>query len=104
VIQRLIHCAGGDVVVEDDDKVREETLEPTEVLLFCREEAKPYVFCGELTYLAHDPDRIPVRFVWQLADFDTLQTKRPFTSLVDACNAILAPTTKRKGDSDLSSA
>ena len=27
---------------------------------------KGYVYCGKLGYQAHDPDRLPIRFVWQL--------------------------------------
>ena len=40
--------------------------------------------------MGHDPSRIPVRFVWQLADFETLKDKEPFQALVEACTAMLA--------------
>ena len=42
------------------------------VLLFCREYQKPYVYCGRLEYLGHDPTRAPLRFVWNLRDADKL--------------------------------
>ena len=28
--------------------------------------------------MGHDPSRIPIRFVWQLLDFETLKDKEPF--------------------------
>jgi hypothetical protein len=36
------------------------------VLLFARNLNKGYVYCGRLGYNGHDPDRIPVRFVWEV--------------------------------------
>ena len=85
VIQRLINCAGGEVV--DDDGVAEE-VEPTPVLLLCRCEGQGYVYCGELEYQGHEPDRIPIRFVWRLKEFKTLQAKKPFQELTRACAAM----------------
>ena len=86
VIQRLINCAGGHLQTDDGDT---EYIDETPVFLFCREEGRPYVFCGSLSYLAHDPTRLPVRFLWHLDDFQHLQHKPNFTSLLTACNAIL---------------
>lgn len=83
VIQRLINCAGGyldDVLVD-----------PTPVLLFCRQLGRGFVYCGRLEYLGHDPDRIPIRFVWRLADFDELEKCDPFIDLVQACDDIMQP-------------
>ncbi|KAJ8607607.1 hypothetical protein CTAYLR_005761 [Chrysophaeum taylorii] len=84
VIQRLINHAGGDL----DGEVYEET----PVHLFCREEGKGFVYCGRLTYLGHDPHRIPIRFVWRLDDFDTLQRMPPFSGLLEAAAALLPVT------------
>ena len=50
------------------------------VLLFCREEGQGYVYCGELAYLGHDPARIPIRFVWQLTDYEQLKDALKRTS------------------------
>ena len=59
VVQRLINCAGGK---NADGK----TVKATPVLLFARNLKKGYVYCGRLGYNGHDPDRIPVRFVWEV--------------------------------------
>ena len=77
----------GGEVVDDDGRVEE--LAPTPVLLFCRNEGQGYVYCGRLGYEGHDPNRIPVRFVWKLTDFEHLNTCAPFRALVDGCNALL---------------
>ena len=59
------------------------------VLLFCRDEGQGYVYCGELSYLGHDPDRIPIRFVWKLDDYDLIKGTDEFKSLVDNCHNLL---------------
>lgn len=43
-----------------------------EVVLWCRLPGEPYVFCGRLHYVTHDETKSPLRFVWELADFDLL--------------------------------
>jgi hypothetical protein len=53
-----------------------------------REEGQGYVCCGRLVYLGHDPSRIPIRFVWELEEFEALQKHKPFKSLVKSCNAM----------------
>mmetsp|Transcript_11894 Transcript_11894/g.16112 ORF Transcript_11894/g.16112 Transcript_11894/m.16112 type:complete len:315 (+) Transcript_11894:150-1094(+) len=88
VIQRLINSDGGDII-DDDDNNNNTVLEPTNVLLFCREENKPFVFCGSLSYLGHDPERVPIRFVWRLNEFKALSSKPAFTSLLDSCSNLL---------------
>ena len=40
------------------------------VVLFCRLPQEPYVFCGRLRYVSHDPAVRPMRFVWELQDLD----------------------------------
>ena len=87
VVQRLINCDGG--VVEDDETGETSTFEETPVLLFCRDEGQGYVYCGELSYLGHDPDRIPIRFVWKLDDYDLIKGTDEFKSLVDNCHNLL---------------
>ena len=47
------------------------------------------MYCGELAYLGHDPDRIPIRFVWQLADYEAIKDLAPFKSLVANCHNLL---------------
>ena len=64
-----------------------------QVYLFCRNEGQGYVACGRLIYRGHDPDRIPIRFVWELEEFDKLKSQgdaAPFKELVDHCNAMFA--------------
>ena len=93
VVQRLINCTGGEVI---DDGGATIELEPTPVLLFCRNEGQGYVYCGELGYEGHDPARIPVRFVWKLLDYDMLRGgSTPFKELVESCNRMLKPPTKK---------
>eukprot|EP00938_MAST-03A_sp_MAST-3A-sp1_P000733 g733.t1 len=88
VIQRLIHCAGGCVSFEDEEE--DVNFEETPVLLFCRNLGQGYVYCGELSYMAHEPSQIPVRFVWCLDDFEYLQkNSKPFRSLVEACHSLV---------------
>ena len=82
VVQRLINCEGGKNL---DGKV----VRRTPVLLFCRNLGCGYVYCGRLGYGGHDPDRIPIRFIWELADFDKVAESRDFQNLVDACGRVL---------------
>ena len=45
-----------------------------------------YVYCGRLSYMAHAPERLPIRFVWRLDDADSLmKDSAPFQDLVKAC-------------------
>jgi hypothetical protein len=105
VVQRLIHSSPDAVKGEassdgeegagsaaaaaaDDVAEEEEEEEATPVLLFCREEKQGYVFCGRLRYVAHDPDRLPIRFVWELVDYDALKAHAPFNSLLSACEKL----------------
>jgi hypothetical protein len=78
VIQRLINCHGGQNLEGNEVK-------STPILLFCRNKGKGYVYCGQLGYSGHDPDRIPIRFVWELLDFDVLSKGEPFQDLITAC-------------------
>jgi hypothetical protein len=82
VVQRLINCAGG-------KNAEGSTVKATPVLLFCRNKGQGYVYCGRLGYSGHDPDRIPVRFVWELLDHETMVRGEPFQNLVVACNELL---------------
>ena len=88
VVQRLINADGGEAV--DEESGETQTFDETPVLLFCREEGQGYVYCGELAYLGHDPTRIPIRFVWQLTDYEQLKDAPPFQSLVANCRNLLA--------------
>ena len=79
VIQRMINTAGG--VNGEGDQV-----EPTPVLLFARSKGKGYVYCGQLAYCGHDPERLPIRFVWQLLDVEVLRGCKPFQQLLEDCS------------------
>ena len=58
---------------------------PTPVLLFIRNVGEAYVFCGNVTVV---PDGLslssrPMRFTWELADYDALVRSDDWRSLVD---------------------
>jgi hypothetical protein len=53
------------------------------LLLFCRLPAEPYVCCGRLAYVSHEPSSSPLRFVWSLLDADQLlESSEPFRLLL----------------------
>lgn len=79
VIQRMINSSGG--VNADGTEVS-----ATPVLLFARSEGQGYVYCGQLAYEGHDPERVPIRFVWTLSDFQSLRGQPAFRELVENCN------------------
>eukprot|EP00038_Savillea_parva_P011481 m.197838 g.197838 ORF g.197838 m.197838 type:complete len:320 (-) comp20244_c0_seq1:87-1046(-) len=86
VIQRLIHSGGADVTYEDGSTA---SFDDIPVVLFCRVEGCGYVFCGELEYVAHEPQRIPIRFVWRLADYDKLKEMPDFQDVIEACKSLV---------------
>lgn len=47
------------------------------ILLFCRHKPGPYVFCGRVTYVSHNPEKLPLEFVWELVDFDAMVDVQP---------------------------
>ena len=79
VVQRLINSEGG-------KNLEGKVVRRTPVLLFCRNLGCGYVYCGKLGYGGHDPDRIPIRFIWELVDYDQLADSPEFQKLVDACS------------------
>ena len=48
-----------------------------------------YVYCGELRYHGHEPERLPIRFVWGLADYDDLSGSKDFVDVVEACRILV---------------
>jgi hypothetical protein len=48
-----------------------------------------YVYCGELQYVAHEPERLPLRFVWALADHAALATEPDFGDVLTACTELV---------------
>lgn len=103
VIQRLIHSDGATVTFEEettcsDDSIKEVKAasqtniveyERTPVLLFCRNKGFGYCYCGELGYLGHDPTQLPIRFVWELLDFEVLRFAEPFRALLCSCENLV---------------
>lgn len=83
VIQRMINSKGGTTP-------EGEVVSPTPICLFCRCMGQGYVYCGQLEYAGHDPDRIPIRFVWELAKYSKLKDAEAFTALVTECNNLFA--------------
>jgi hypothetical protein len=54
-----------------------------ELLLFCRLPGEPYVCCGRLAYVSHEPSSTPLRFVWSLVDAEQLRkSSEPFRQLI----------------------
>ena len=54
----------------------------THVVLFVRKKAtEPYVHCGELGYVAHNPKKKGFQFTWALKDFEILSSQPYFTPL-----------------------
>lgn len=45
------------------------------VCLAVRLPDEPYIWCGELDYVAHDPRTTPIRFVWRLRDAAALKAR-----------------------------
>lgn len=82
VVQRLINSMGG---ILDDDVV-----EPTAVCLFCRAFEKPFVYCGTLSYVAHDPHRLPIRFVFKIDNFPILSSKPAFKHIQAECRKLVS--------------
>ena len=83
VVQRLINCEGG-------TNLEGKAVRRTPVLLFCRNLGCGYVYCGRLGYGGHDPDRIPIRFIWELTDYEKIAERPDFQSLVEACGRVLS--------------
>ena len=57
--------------------------EPNGILLFCRtfdekKRAMPYVCMGRVGYHSHIPNSRPLKFVWNLLDFDRLMKVSAF--------------------------
>mmetsp|Transcript_4634 Transcript_4634/g.5851 ORF Transcript_4634/g.5851 Transcript_4634/m.5851 type:complete len:97 (-) Transcript_4634:451-741(-) len=91
----MIYMCGGEVEEErQDDKgdVVKDVIkfEETTVCLFCREKGKGYVYCGLLDYVAHDPSRLPIRFIWSLNNYRLLSEREEFSSLIKAANQLNA--------------
>ena len=57
-----------------------------------------YVFCGCLSYVSHVPNSSPLKFTWQLDDYETMLAKcsargeapeeDDFTSILEAAKAM----------------
>ena len=55
--------------------------------LFCRMEGCEYVYCGRLRCMEHDPDEVPMKFLFRLLDAPLLRTSDDFLGLVDLADA-----------------
>lgn len=83
--QRGIEVKGWSPSVATDETKTEaetETDGAADMLLFCRLPNEPYVGCGRLALRAVDLSARPLRFLWQLCDFDALQQTEGFVNLV----------------------
>ena len=66
------HDAGSPIVQRLLATKRSATTVRDSLLLFCRLPGEPYVCCGRLEYVSHDPASSPLKFVWALIDADEL--------------------------------
>ena len=55
----------------------------TSVLLFCRRVQERYVYCGTLEYVSHNPQRLPMRFIWELKQSSALLSSPAFRDLLN---------------------
>lgn len=67
---------------DSDDESEDIVIPPSQVALVCRIELEPYVWCGSLEYVSHDPHSRPISFTWRLKDFDKLRTIPEFQRLL----------------------
>ena len=64
----------------------------------CHKQTARYVFCGCLSYVSHVPNSSPLKFTWQLDDYETMLAKcfargeapeeDDFTSILEAAKAM----------------
>jgi hypothetical protein len=80
-VQRLIHHATGCTYPPAEESSSSGAaaggvfLEPCSVCLICRLDAEePYIWCGELEYVSHEPGSHPVKFLWSLKNFEALNS------------------------------
>jgi hypothetical protein len=70
VIQRLLRLGK----ISDTTRARERS----QIVLWCRQfdhstnNFKPYICFGRLSYVSHQPDSHPLKFVWNLLDYDAM--------------------------------
>lgn len=58
------------------------SFDPPFLILFLRFVGGPYVYAGQLAYRSHDTTRTPMRFDFELADFDRLIQQADFRKLL----------------------
>jgi hypothetical protein len=73
VVIRLIHHVTG---------YPQLSLDPCHVILICRVDTDPYIWCGELEYVRHDPRARPIKFWWSLRDADALAAMPQFQNVL----------------------
>jgi hypothetical protein len=56
------------------------------VLLFCRREGEPYIFCGRVELSEYYQDHRPIKFIWTLVDRDQLMTSLDFFNILNSVN------------------
>ena len=64
-------------------KIKEHDKTPLSILLFCRPEGAPYVYCGRLGLGDVDVSVRPVRFQWYLLDHEVVKGQTDFQNVVD---------------------
>jgi hypothetical protein len=89
LVLQLIHHESGysfvpgkelDEKIDDSDS--KDFLPPAQVCLIMRLPGEPYVFCGRLQYVSHLHEPKPIRFTWNLLDFDKLLSRPQFQQVL----------------------
>ncbi len=78
--------------VKEEESADDSSLSPSlggSLILYCRLLNEPYVFCGSLRYLSHNPDSRPIQFEFALNESvdERIRSSAPFQLLMDAAVA-----------------
>ena len=66
----------------EEDAADDGSFDPPSLLLFLRHVGGPYVYAGQLAYRSHDTTRTPMKFEFELAEFDRLLLQGDFRKLL----------------------
>lgn len=75
---------GGEAGEKEDEGEEEEDefIPPCTICICCRLADEPYVWCGPVTYVLHNPLKRPIRFVFRFKEFDKLKEQEQFQRLL----------------------
>ena len=92
VIRRMLESCQDETIFEQNDETDdnatylksciENEMKQTPILLFIRNVGEAYVFCGAVKAFKVFLFEQPIRFIWNLNDWDTLQTKADYIEVI----------------------